>query len=80
MRSRRAVGIAFGEYLQRRGETDINNNAYGRIQHLKSQPNITTQVRDVAEHLLIKVTPSHALPINVDLLAEARWLINILLI
>ena len=77
--ARRAVGIAIGEYLQRRGDTYTKKSAYERIRYLHTQANITPQIRDVTEHLLIRVTPSHDLPINVDLLAEARWLINTLL-
>ena len=77
--SRRAVGIAVSIYLSHNGFTDFGASAYERLNILKTLPNISPQVVEIAEHLLLRVNEDHKLPIDIDLIAEARWLIDHLL-
>lgn len=72
--ARRAAGIVIGEYLQRRGVSTLRPNAYDRLQYLISLPDVSDEIRQVASHLVTRVTPDHTLPIDVDLISEAYWL------
>lgn len=77
--ARRAAGIVIGEYLKRQGDKFSNPSAYERLRYLLSQPDITPQVRDIAAHFLVRVTPNHTLPIDADLIADAHWLQKLLI-
>jgi len=77
--ARRAAGIVIGEYLNRQGDKFSNPSAYERLKYLLSQPDISPRVRDVAANFLIRVTPNHTLPIDVDLIADAYLLKNLLI-
>ena len=72
--ARRAAGIVIGEYLLRKGLSDLDPGAYDRLRYLSYLPEISPQARLVASHLLTRLTPEHTLPIDVDLIAETRWL------
>jgi hypothetical protein len=77
--ARRAAGIVIGEYLNRQGDKYSTPSAYERLRYLLSQPDISPHVRDITEHFLVRVTPNHTLPIDVDLIANAHRLKNLLI-
>lgn len=77
--ARRAAGFAAGEYLTRRGIDFRNPSAFERIKFLATLPDLSPEVRAVCEHFLLRITPDHTLPVEADLVAEARWLIDQLL-
>ena len=72
--ARRAAGIVVGENLNRQGDNFSNPSAYERLRYLYSKPDISPQVREIAAHFLVRVTPNHTLPIDADLIADAQWL------
>ena len=72
--ARRAAGIIVGEFFQRRGGFHPGLSAYDRLKFLRQQPEISKEIREVAGHFLIRITPEHELPVEADLIAEARWL------
>ncbi|OGO63417.1 MAG: hypothetical protein A2Z45_04245 [Chloroflexi bacterium RBG_19FT_COMBO_55_16] len=72
--ARRAAGYVIGEYLRQRELPSVRSSAYARLQYLRSLPNISPQVRNVTDHFLVRITPDHTLPVEVDLLSEVRWL------
>lgn len=78
--ARRAAGIAAGEYLRNNGFPDPGLNAYQRIKYLCEIPEISSEICQVAKHFLVRVTPDHNLPIDIDLIADANWLVKKLLI
>jgi quercetin dioxygenase-like cupin family protein len=77
--ARRAAGIAAGEYLNNNGFPDPGQSAYDRLAYLCEIDQIPDEIRQIASHFLIRVTPDHTLPLNIDLISEARWLIEKLL-
>jgi len=77
--ARRAAGIAAGEYLNNNGFPDPGPSAYDRLKYLCEIDQIPNEVSQVASHFLIRVTPEHILPMDIDLISEARWLIEKLL-
>ena len=77
--ARRAAGIAAGVYISRNGYQFSGTGAYDRLKYLCEIPGISPEIKSVAEHFLVRVTPDHTLPIEADLIEEARWLTNNLL-
>lgn len=77
--ARRAAGLAAGEYLSRQGMLPHDPSAYARLKYLRSLPDIPQEVRAVTDHFLLRITPDHSLPVEADLIAEARWLVKELL-
>ncbi|HZD56320.1 MAG TPA: hypothetical protein VE136_06340 [Anaerolineales bacterium] len=77
--ARRAAGQVIGEYLRRQGVRPPGRSAYNRLQYLHSLTNTSPQVREVAGHFLMRITPEHTLPVETDLVGKARWLKQTLL-
>jgi hypothetical protein len=72
--ARRAAGIVIGEYFCRKRIQDPGSSAYDRLIVLTKLPDISPKIQEVANHLILRVNPDHTLPIDVDLIAETRWL------
>jgi len=77
--ARRAVGIVIGEYLRVKNISYSKTSAYDRIKYLISQESLAPEERGVLEHFLLRIDIDHNLPVDVDLIGEARWLSEILL-
>ena len=77
--ARRAAGIAAGEYLRRHGLALTEPSAYARLKFLTQLPQTPQVVQEVVNHFLLRINPDKSLPIQADLIAEARWLANELL-
>lgn len=74
--ARRAAGAAVREYLEQHGLPVPGPSAYDLLAALQDMPGMSEAVRLAASHLLTRVDETYALPIDADLLAEARWLAN----
>lgn len=72
--ARRAAGIVAGEYLHRQGIDLPTLSAHERLRYLQDLAGISPQAKQAAAFLLTRVTPEFALPIEADLIAEARGL------
>jgi hypothetical protein len=72
--ARRAAGAAAGEYFRRQGIDMDSPSAYDRLRYLGDLGNISPQARQATEHLLRRLTPEFTLPVQADLIAEARLL------
>ena len=70
--ARRAAGIAVREYLSRRGNRPTSTSAYDLLNLVSEDPLLPSDLRQIAEHLTVRVTEEFKLPIDVDLVAEAR--------
>ncbi len=77
--ARRAAGAIIGEYLQRIGRPQSGPSAYDRLRFFYAQEDLPAEARAVAAHFIERITPEHELPVEADLLAEARWLADALL-
>jgi hypothetical protein len=76
--ARRAAGIAIREYFSRRGESLPSSSAYDLLNYLKGQPAISPDLQRAGTYLTLRVTEAFQLPVEVDLLAEARRLCDAL--
>jgi HEPN domain-containing protein len=77
--ARRAAGIAIREYYARRGQSVRTPSAYDLLQLLTDEPHLSPDLRQAAAYLTLRVTEEFKLPVDVDLLNEARKLCDGLL-
>ena len=70
--ARRAAGIAIREYLTRRGTRPPSASAYDLLNLLKEDPLLSPDLKLIADHLTVRVTEEFKLPVNVDLIEEAK--------
>jgi HEPN domain-containing protein len=70
--ARRAAGIAIREYLTRQGIRPPSVSAYDLLNQIKSDPCLSPNLQLIAEHLTLRVNEEFKLPVNADLVAEAR--------
>ena len=76
--ARRAAGVAIREYLELQGVPPAGPSAVDLLNQVKDWADAPPEIRDAAGHLLLRVDETFTLPVPVDLLAEARRLVNIL--
>ncbi len=70
--ARRAAGIAVREYLTRQGIRPTSASAYDLLNLLKEDPRLPPDLQRIADHLTLRVTEEFKLPVDVDLVAEAK--------
>jgi hypothetical protein len=70
--ARRAAGIAVREYLNRRGTRPRSSSAYDLLNLLKEDPLLSPDLKSIADHLTLRVTEEFKLPVDVDLIREAK--------
>lgn len=72
--ARRAAGAALREFLRRQGATHITTNAYELLHDFLTREDLPDDIRRAARLLVLRVNESFALPVDADLLDEARRL------
>ena len=72
--ARRAAGIAIREDYTRRGQHVRTPSAYDLLQMLADEPQLSPELKQAATYLTLRVTEEFKLPVDVDLLEEARKL------
>jgi len=77
--ARRAAGVAIREYYARRGQAVRTPSAYDLLQLLADEPRLSPDLKQAAAYLTLRVTEEFKLPVEVDLLDEARKLCDGLL-
>jgi len=50
-----------------------------RLRTIQTHPEIPDDVQQVIDHFLVRINPDQQLPIQADLIGDARWLKNRLL-
>ena len=74
--ARRAAGAAARAYLTHRGQQLRNSSAYTALQALADFPGLSPDLRTAALHLTTPLTEEFKLPVEADLIADARKLIG----
>ena len=77
--ARRAAGIAIREYLTRKGTQVPSMSAYDLLNLLKEDTLLPSDMQLIVDHLTVRVTEDFELPVDADLIAEARILCDWLL-
>lgn len=70
--ARRAAGMAVREYLTRRGIRPPSTSAYDLLNLIKEDAHLSPDLRSIADHLTLRVTEEFKLPVDVDLVEEAK--------
>ena len=70
--ARRAAGIAIREYLTRQAIRPPSTSAYDLLNLIKREAHLSPELKRIADHLTLRVTEEFKLPVDADLLAEAR--------
>jgi len=77
--ARRAAGIAIREYFTRKGIAAPGASAVDLLNLLKDDPLLSPDLKSIADHLTLRVNEEFKLPVDADLVAEARKLCDVLL-
>ncbi len=77
--ARRAAGLAIREYLTHKEAYIPNTSAYDLLNLLKEDQLLPSDLKLIADHLTVRVTEEFKLPVDADLIAEARILCDWLL-
>ena len=72
--SRRAVGIVLGEFFRINAMPDPGPSAMDRMKYFISRNDLPDVQREIMGHFIVKIDYDHKLPIQADLIAEAKWL------
>lgn len=78
--ARRAAGIVTGIYLQEHYQIDLGESAIDRLRYLVSIPDLPDEIKMIAENFIVRVLPDHTLPVEADLIEDAYWLKNELIV
>jgi hypothetical protein len=70
--ARRAVGIVLGEYLRRRNIPAGITSAYDRLRQVEKIPDFPVDIFPLVRHFLVRISTNYTLPIDADLVMEAR--------
>ena len=76
--ARRAAGISIREYLIERGIKPPSVSAYELLKYLEEMDDTPADLRQASAYLRLRVTEEFRLPIDVDLVAEAKKIISAL--
>jgi hypothetical protein len=74
--ARRAAGIAARDFLTHHGVRFQETSAYAALQALAEYPTLAPDLRVAALHLTTRLTEAFTLPVDADLISDARKLIG----
>lgn len=74
--ARRAAAIAIQEYYRRQGSPTARRSAIDWIELLRNDSASAAFLRQTLDLFLVRVRPDFQLPVDADLLAEIRGLVN----
>jgi hypothetical protein len=77
--ARRAAGIVASAYLRQSDLSNPGPSAYDQLRYLKTVPELSPAATEVIGHFLLRINVDHQLPVEADLIEEARWLARELL-
>lgn len=72
--ARRAAGIAAQQYFSRKGLTIRTQSAYDLLRLLEEDESLANDLHQSAQYLTQRVNEEFKLPVDVDLISEARKL------
>lgn len=78
--ARRAAGVAARAYLTGKGIQVPSMSAYDLLNLLRENMELPPEMQSIADHLTMRVNEDFQLPVDADLIAEARilcdWLMS----
>lgn len=76
--ARRAAGLAARAYLARQGYSMDRISAFDALQQLRGHAGLPEAAETLLEHLTRRVDSQFSLPLELDLLEDARQLVDLL--
>jgi len=76
--ARRAAGVAVREYLAKRQISYPDPSSIAVLTLIRDLPGLPDSIKINVDNLLLRVNPDYQLPVDVDLVDQARQLINTL--
>ena len=77
--ARRAAGVAIREYLKRQQIEPPSINAYNLLKLLGEMDETPAELKQATDYLRLHVTEDFRLPVDIDLIAEAKTIASTLL-
>ena len=77
--ARRAAGWAIRGWMERRGVRQRGQSAHRYLEGAKLDRSLPAHIRTAAAHLVIRINEDHVLPIDADVLDDARVLVDFFL-
>ena len=77
--ARRAAGWAAAAFRQQLSGVETHHNAYHQLRWLRKIEEVPIELREAADRLTTRVTPSHELPHREDPLEDAEMIVHALL-
>ena len=74
--ARRAAGWAIRSWYVRQGCTNRRKSAFSYLQGVSNDLSIPGHIREASSHLILRITVHHELPIENDMLDDARLVVN----
>tara|TARA_A100001037_G_C15109031_1_gene617997 strand:+ start:1459 stop:1794 length:336 start_codon:yes stop_codon:yes gene_type:complete len=74
--ARRAAGWAIRSWSTRQGYSNRRKSAFSYLQNVTSDSSIPGRIRDASSHLILRITIDHDLPIETDILDDARLVVR----
>ena len=72
--ARRAAGLAIRDFLTRAGTPPASLSAVDLLNLIRDDARLSPDLRLIVDHLTLRVTEEFKLPVEADLVAEARTL------
>jgi hypothetical protein len=70
--ARRAAGWAIRSWYARKGCSKKGQSAFSYLQGVSNDSSVPAHIREAASHLILRITVHHDLPIETDILDDAR--------
>jgi len=70
--ARRAAGWAIRSWYARQGCSKKGHSAFSYLQGVSNDLSVPGHIREAASHLILRITVDHELPIENDILDDAR--------
>jgi transcription initiation factor TFIIIB Brf1 subunit/transcription initiation factor TFIIB len=74
--ARRAAGWAIKAWRERHGYSNKGISAFAYLQGVSTDLSVPRSVREAAANLVLRITSNHELPIETDVLDDARLIVT----
>jgi uncharacterized protein (UPF0147 family) len=74
--ARRAAGWAIRSWYARQGCRKKGQSAFSYLQSVSNDSSVPGHIREAVSHLILRITVHHELPIETDILDDARLVVR----
>tara|TARA_B100000945_G_C20427358_1_gene621354 strand:+ start:7342 stop:7671 length:330 start_codon:yes stop_codon:yes gene_type:complete len=74
--ARRAAGWAIRSYLQKDSDDRTGKSAFAYLEQVALDPSFPDEIREASSNLTVRITVEHQLPIETDIIDDARLVVS----